>query len=106
MCEGAGWNCGDDDRPCIYECTGSDPTNATLCAGDDTGLSTDTAKTVAASCTATKCQFTCNTGYVKSGTTCVAEEVCGDGVYNGPGSCRQRIHDHAVSHPDAVNVII
>lgn len=66
-----------------YSCTGSDPTNATMCSGDSSSLSADTAKSVVTSCTATKCEFECNAGYVKSGTSCVQ---CPAGYYcPGPG---------------------
>ncbi|MDO8552376.1 MAG: InlB B-repeat-containing protein, partial [bacterium] len=48
------------------------PANAILCSGDDTGLSANTPKTLVSSCTATKCQYTCNTaGYANVGGTCL-----------------------------------
>ncbi len=63
-------------------CTGSDPANATMCSGDNTGLSADTAKTVAAACGVPKCEFTCNSGYLISGNTCVQSCPAGQ-VWNG-----------------------
>lgn len=68
--------------PIVYTCTGTDPANATLCSGDDTGLSADTAKSVATSCGTPKCEFTCNSGYVKSGNTCIPACTAGQ-VWNG-----------------------
>ena len=66
---GYSWN-GTD---CVaYVCTGADPLNATLCTNDDTGLSADTPKSLVSSCSATKCEYTCNAGYELSGGVCVA----------------------------------
>jgi|GEM_PF-3518772 len=56
-----------------YSCTGTTPTNATICTGDDTGLTANTPKTVVASCTTgNKCEHTCNSGYTLSAGVCVA----------------------------------
>jgi len=51
---GYSWN-GTD---CVaYVCTGLDPANASLCAGDDQGLTADTPKSLVSSCTAAqKCE--------------------------------------------------
>jgi hypothetical protein len=49
----------------IYSCQGTTPANATLCAGDDTGLTVNTNKVVATSCTAAKCEYTCNSNFTK-----------------------------------------
>jgi hypothetical protein len=65
----------------VYSCTGGIPINAAICSGDDTGLAVDTARSVANSCTATKCEYTCNSGYLKSGNNCIATQ-CNDGVDN------------------------
>jgi len=54
-----------------FSCTGTVPSNATLCSGDGTGLSANTARTPVSSCTAAKCEYTCNSGYVLSGGACV-----------------------------------
>ena len=57
-----------------YRCTGTLPANATLCSGDDQGLSQDTGITLVNSCTNTqKCEATCNTGYHEDNGTCVAD---------------------------------
>jgi hypothetical protein len=55
-----------------YSCSTPAPTNATICSGDDTGLSSNTTSIVVGSCTApTKCEYTCNAGYQATGNTCV-----------------------------------
>ena len=57
-----------------YSCTGNTPTNASLCAGDDQGLSQDTQITLVSSCTNTqKCEYTCNTGYHIENGFCVQD---------------------------------
>ncbi|MDI6720851.1 MAG: hypothetical protein QMD85_00570, partial [Candidatus Aenigmarchaeota archaeon] len=63
---------------CIQNiCTGTTPSNAALCSGDDSGLTADTAKTLASSCGTAKCEYTCSSGYYKSGTSCVAYACTG-----------------------------
>ena len=57
----------------IYSCTGPTPTNATMCGGDNSSLTANTPNTVVNACTATKCEYTCNEGYVLQGGTCVLE---------------------------------
>jgi hypothetical protein len=54
-----------------YACTGALPANATTYAGDDAGLSVDTARAFAAANTAEKCQYACNTSYTWDGSACV-----------------------------------
>jgi len=56
-----------------FNCTGPAPADATLCAGSDTGLTADTARTLAAACTAAKCEYTCDSGFVQFGSICVAQ---------------------------------
>lgn len=51
-------------------CTGTLPANATTYAGDDTGLSANTARTYAASNTGAKCEYACNNGYGWNGSSC------------------------------------
>jgi hypothetical protein len=51
-------------------CQGTPP-NATLCAGDSTGLSADITSTVVNSCTPTKCEYTCNSGFYNNAGTCI-----------------------------------
>ena len=56
------------------QCTGADPENSTICAGDDTGLSTDTPKTLVSSCTVpTKCEYNCDLGYIYNAGNCVSD---------------------------------
>jgi len=51
-------------NPAVYTCTGSSPTNSSMCSGDDSGLTGPTDKTLVPACTvADKCEFTCNSGY-------------------------------------------
>ena len=60
--------------PQTYSCTGTLPTNATLCSGDDQGLSQDTNITLVSSCTNTqKCEAICNGGYHEENGACVAD---------------------------------
>ncbi len=61
-----------------YICTGSDPANATLCPGSDTGLTANTPKTSMMTCTGAKCEYYCNSGYCPAGTppVCVAIPTC------------------------------
>jgi hypothetical protein len=65
----------------------ADPTNSTICAGDNTGLTADTAKTVVATCSAPKCQYTCSAGYQDNDLngTCLA--ACAAGTCNSHGTC-------------------
>ncbi|MCF7812026.1 DUF4215 domain-containing protein [Candidatus Gracilibacteria bacterium] len=54
-------------------CRGTTPSNATLCSGDASNIiGGDVTKTLVSSCTSgTKCEYTCNQGYIKSGSSCV-----------------------------------
>src|SRR3989338_1234452 len=49
-----GWN----------QCTGPVPVDATLCAGDDQGLSNSIPRTLVSSCGDNRCEYTCNEGMV------------------------------------------
>jgi len=53
-----------------FSCTGTTPTNATMCSSDDTGLTANTAKTLVDTCGTAKCEYTCNTYYYRNGTVC------------------------------------
>lgn len=64
-----------------YVCTGTIPVNAVVCAGDSTGLSINTSRTVVNSCTVAKCEYTCSSGYIKNGNSCIPTQ-CNDGVDN------------------------
>ncbi len=60
----------------VFTCTGAVPSNATLCTADDTGLTSNTARTLTSSCSiptgsAPKCQYTCQSGYTRQGSGCV-----------------------------------
>jgi hypothetical protein len=57
-------------QPPIPICLGT-PSSATLCAGDNTGLTTDVTSTVVNSCTPTKCEYTCNSGFYNNAGTCI-----------------------------------
>lgn len=58
--------CGD------FSCTGAAPTNATMCSGDNSNLSANTGNSVVSTCSATKCEYTCLSGYHIDGGVCVA----------------------------------
>lgn len=65
-----GTNC--QTPPAGFACQGSAPANSALCAGDDTGLTANSNRTLAASCTVpTKCEYLCNAGYNLTGGVCV-----------------------------------
>jgi hypothetical protein len=54
-------------------CTGTTPSNANLCSGDSSGLTSNVVKSLVSSCTASKkCEYTCKSGYKKVGSSCVA----------------------------------
>jgi len=64
--------------PTTYSCqnlSGITTTNATLCPDDTTGLTANTNYSVVDTCTATKCEYKCNTGYHDNGTACEADTV-------------------------------
>ena len=64
-------NCGVSQS---YHCVGTVPSHASLCSGDDQGLTQDTSITLVSSCTNTqKCEYTCKTGYHLENGVCVAE---------------------------------
>lgn len=58
--------------PITYSCTGTVPTNATLIPGDNLSLVADAPITVVDADTIDKCEYTCDSGYIKSGNSCVA----------------------------------
>ncbi|MCC7500455.1 hypothetical protein IT396_01475 [Candidatus Nomurabacteria bacterium] len=65
----------------VFTCTGAVPSNATLCTADDTGLTSNTARTLTSSCSiprgsAPKCQYTCQSGYTIQGSTCEPNATC------------------------------
>jgi len=76
---GCGTNCDFTIEPSTtYSCqnlSGITTTNATLCENDTSTLTANTNYSVVDTCTATKCEYKCNTGYHKAGTACV-ENVC------------------------------
>jgi len=58
-------------------CTGADPVNSTICPGDDSGLTSNTPKTLVTSCTdATKCEYipTMSGTLTPSAPSCVIPE--------------------------------
>lgn len=60
-------------------CTGQIPVNANLCSGDDMGLSQNVERLLQSSCTARKCEYTCQAGFVLDdlGTSCIPEDSSG-----------------------------
>jgi hypothetical protein len=65
----------------VYSCTGTVPTDAAMCVGDNTGLSVDAPNTVVGSCTVAKCEYVCSSGFIKSDNSCVPTQ-CNDGMDN------------------------
>ena len=64
----------DVDECAVNSCTGAIPSNATLCAGDDQGLTQDIAITLVSTCTSTqKCEYTCDAGYHEDNGSCVQD---------------------------------
>lgn len=94
---GTSWNGSACAIPPVFSCTGATPLNATIYTGDTAGLVASTPKTYNTVNTATKCEFSCNTGFSWNGTNCVAS-VCGDGICNGtdtlltcPKDCKGKV---------------
>lgn len=53
-------------------CTGALPANASMYSGDGTGLTADTPVTYSSSNTSAKCQYSCSSGYLWDGSSCVS----------------------------------
>ncbi len=53
-----------------FVCTGTLPANASVYAGDNTGLSANTPYSYSATNTVSKCQYACNSGYTWNGSVC------------------------------------
>ena len=61
-----------------FQCTGSAPAYAALCAGDGTSLTASVANSIVSACTdARKCEYTCRTNYVLRNGLCVLS-TCGN----------------------------
>jgi hypothetical protein len=59
----------------VFSCTGDNPADATLCAGDNEDLVANTAKTVVPVCTPHQlCEFVCDNGFVLEGGICIVQE--------------------------------
>lgn len=60
----------------VYSCTaGASTANATLCTGDNTGLSANTPNTLVSTCGVPKCEYTCNSGFTLFSGAC--RNICG-----------------------------
>ena len=78
ICDGIDNNCNnliDENNVCAvipptFSCTGATISNAQLCADDDTGLTANTTRSLTSSCTTVKCEYTCSSGFTKSGNEC------------------------------------
>ncbi|MCB9719835.1 MAG: hypothetical protein H6756_03085 [Candidatus Omnitrophica bacterium] len=62
----------------VNVCTGTIPINATVCTGDEANISgnSNVARTVVSSCTATKCEYTCDDGFNYNGSDCESLNQC------------------------------
>ncbi len=97
-----------------YTCTGSAPTNASMCSGDSAGLTSNTPVTLAGVCGIPKCEYTCNTGYHVEGGVCVIDTPyyewrCDGNVwkpnpYTAQASCSQINYDTQLSY--TINMIV
>jgi hypothetical protein len=72
-------NCNVVTSACVnYRCTGKMPANASVCAGDNSGLKANTPYRVVNECTkGTKCETTCHAPYVLKDGLC---STCGNGT--------------------------
>ena len=62
-----------EENKCIeinYACQGIIPSNATLCSGDNAGLTTNASNSVVSTCGNNKCEYTCSSGYKLNGKVC------------------------------------
>lgn len=67
----------DEDDSTTLTCGGAVPENANLCAGDDTGLTSETNNSILApgkDCSTKKCEYICNAGFRRKGNSCVADD--------------------------------
>ncbi len=53
-----------------FVCEGTPVENATLCAGDDTGVLPNTYYQTVDACTQEKCEYVCNAGFIRRGSIC------------------------------------
>ena len=77
---GANAYCNPSSFACTtYSCTGTNPTNATLCTGDNQSLIANAANQMVGTCSSgTKCEYTCNSGYGLVNGACVAFACTGN----------------------------
>lgn len=63
-----------------YSCLGIAPANASICSGDDENVPENTSKIVVSSCTAQKCEYTCQFGFKNIAGRCIEDiqELPGD----------------------------
>jgi len=54
-----------------FVCTGTVPSNAALCSGDDQSLTANISRTLVATCGTNKCEYNCNSGYFLNNSICV-----------------------------------
>lgn len=79
-------NCNEATLITTYSCSGTAPINASLCAGDGTGLIAEIPKTAVNFCTeATKCEYKCFDNYVSFNNECQPGELVfvTNGTWNG-----------------------
>ena len=80
--------------PQSYQCSGTVPSNATLCSGDSQGLNRDTPIILVSSCTNDqKCEYICDTGYHIENGVCV-EDISYHWQAGDWGQCSQATQAH------------
>lgn len=78
---GTSGGCGAGQKACGSSCVTPGPGNG--CSGGSCLACSNPANSQATCSVTGACDFTCNTGYSKSGSDCVADPTCTDGTMNG-----------------------
>jgi hypothetical protein len=75
--------------PSTYSCTGPQASGSSICPGDDSGLTANTAKSLVTSCTSgTKCEYTCSgTGKYIYGGSCYSYQDDGESCSSTTSQC-------------------
>lgn len=62
--------CEDSETCGPFSCQGPVPANATLCPGDNTGLTSNDFNKIVSACSAAKCEYTCDAGFILVNGAC------------------------------------